>query len=867
MLFCCCALLTACAEDEQGQPSADTFDDTAEVDAVVLPPCPEGERQDGVCPPAPPQFQDWVCPAGWTQTPALTDADGGLLSLEGVTPFMRCEPPPWIEPATDCEPGTMPLYGHAECMPHGDSCPASGQSWPDEGVIRGRVPEFTGRIWYALQGASAGGDGSISAPFASPQQAQDAASPGDIIALSVGTFDGQFSIQTSTAWVGACVAQTILTGPAVTSSEDRTPILSFSANGGARLRDLTLTGSRQGIRIEGISTPVILSDLFIDEVVAAGIVIKGANTAATLTDVWIANTQPDPITQNFGNGLQATEGASVELTRVSLTQNHNLGVLFAEGQLTAQDIVVADTQPNASTEELGIGLMVAQSEATVSRVALLRNHTYGALIQGQTTLSASDLTARDTRAGQKDQFRGHGLYLTGKSAATLRGVTMVGNVCNGMNTWDSTLDVDGLWVSDTKPCIKTPLDNYVFRRAGLVMNAGTQATIQHAAFAANGSAGIDMDSIDNGEDSFDTTRTVLKDIWISDTRAGFVSQGVGLRVAYKSEATVERAVLLQNYGTGICVEDAALTLSDGVVAQGTGSSLQEFDTLGMGVRIGDRYKGEEDTTASFQRLYISQADVAGLSINSSINPSQPGKLGDPSEVTVKDLTVDRTEPQVVDEDWGVGLLIEGPGHTLTLERAAITNSFAVGLSVSSNSSLDATDLRITDTKPRKDIGRFGTGAQFLGGAQATLTHLFIARNQFFGLAILDAKTSVTANHAIIQNTEPNDPALCRGETCGDNLSAGGGIFVAASAELTLTNFNIQDNAWIGLFVENSLIDTQDGLITRNLIGLTLLGEFPAISEIFRNVLLTGNNVDQDFSEIKIPSFEAARETLVDAQAP
>ncbi len=123
----------------------------------------------------------------------------------------------------------------------------------------------------------------------------------------------------------------------------------------------------------------------------------------------------------------------------------------------------------------------------------------------------------------------------------------------------------------------------MFRRAGLVLNAGTQATIQHAAFAANGSAGIDMDSLNNGEDTFDITRATLKDIWISDTRAGLISQGVGLRVAFKSEATAERAVLLHNYGTGIGVEDAALTLSDGLVAQGTGSSLQEFDTLGIGV--------------------------------------------------------------------------------------------------------------------------------------------------------------------------------------------------------------------------------------------------------------------------------------------
>ncbi len=134
-LLCCCAILASCSENEPNEPSttqSDTFDavDASNTDSLSLPPCSHGERQDGVCPPALPQFQDWICPEGWTQTPALVDVDGGPLAIEGIAPFMRCEPPPWIEPPSDCEPGTMPLYGQATCVSHGDTCPASGQPWP-----------------------------------------------------------------------------------------------------------------------------------------------------------------------------------------------------------------------------------------------------------------------------------------------------------------------------------------------------------------------------------------------------------------------------------------------------------------------------------------------------------------------------------------------------------------------------------------------------------------------------------------------------------------------------------------------------------------------------------------------------------------
>lgn len=97
---------------------------------------------------------------------------------------------------------------------------------------------------------------------------------------------------------------------------------------------------------------------------------------------------------------------------------------------------------------------------------------------------------------------------------------------------------------------------------------------------------------------------------------------------------------------------------------------------------------------------------------------------------------------------------------------------------------------------------------------------------------------------------PCAESTCPGEGAGANVA------VISGATLNVENFVITGSPWIGLAVQtDSNVTAKDGVITENLIGLNLISSKVNITEAFLNVLLLGNNVDQDFSEITIPQVK------------
>ena len=107
------------------------------------------------------------CPEGWRE---VTDDGTGVVV---------CDPWPETGPG-DCADDEAHLPGEPGCERVGPACP-SGDYAEDLPTDR--------TIVYVLAGASSGGDGSITSPFASLEDATAASMPTDVIAVGRGTYE------------------------------------------------------------------------------------------------------------------------------------------------------------------------------------------------------------------------------------------------------------------------------------------------------------------------------------------------------------------------------------------------------------------------------------------------------------------------------------------------------------------------------------------------------------------------------------------------------------------------------------------------------------------------------------------------------
>ena len=90
----------------------------------------------------------------------------------------------------------------------GTPCPEG--EWPDEATIRAHAPGYEGRIIYVVSGATGVGTGARTDPYGQLNRGLSGASPGDIVALSTGTFDDAAFMRSEVALVGACVSGTVI---------------------------------------------------------------------------------------------------------------------------------------------------------------------------------------------------------------------------------------------------------------------------------------------------------------------------------------------------------------------------------------------------------------------------------------------------------------------------------------------------------------------------------------------------------------------------------------------------------------------------------------------------------------------------------
>jgi hypothetical protein len=217
-------------------------------------------------------------------------------------------------------------------------------------------------VLHVRAGGGPGGSGTADAPFGTIAEAVAAAVPGSVIALGRGRFAEAVALPAGVTLWGACVAETEVACPVPSESSGTLAV------GGAdtEVRNLRVGGSCHGIRVGGADAALRLDDVVIAGAMTLGLRV-GERAALSGRNVVVRDTQPDASDGAFGRGLQASARAQVDLGRVSFERNGEGGVTVAdEGTgVRLSDVAIRDTACRPSDGQLGRGIHLQDGRVEV----------------------------------------------------------------------------------------------------------------------------------------------------------------------------------------------------------------------------------------------------------------------------------------------------------------------------------------------------------------------------------------------------------------------------------------------------------------------------------------------------------------------
>lgn len=325
----------------------------------------------------------------------------------------------WERPL-DCEIGTMPVIGEAECQLAGSACPEG--DWPAV------IPESE-QVIYVQPGGE--GDGSSAdSPLGTIGEAITLAQDDSLILLSKGTHLGNIIVEKAVSILGTCPEGTILQGEvgmgemvtAVLPSgtmEDPTSetgetlaVVYIRGETSVSIRDLTITGDNVGLFINGEEPlKVVLEGLVLNELIDSSVIIRAGLAEVNAHSLSIRNTRHRADLDN-GSGIKI-HGGTMLLTRSVLDTNFYGGITCDSAiddpryaQLEVSNSIVMNTKPSPVGARLGgiqgYGLSSWRCDMTVNQVLLENNHFYGIGVFNEHELPAilklDDVIVRGTKS-------------------------------------------------------------------------------------------------------------------------------------------------------------------------------------------------------------------------------------------------------------------------------------------------------------------------------------------------------------------------------------------------------------------------------------------------------------------------------------
>jgi hypothetical protein len=452
------------------------------------------------------------CPAGTMLFPGSNvcqpgDWAGCGAGFEPDDSGWGCKP---VVPAQPCTQATREALGQTSCVPVGDcAAPVSSDATLFVDITR-TVPD----------------DGTH---FSTIKAALAAAPSGAKVFIGAGQYAEQLTAARPVTLVGKCPAQTHIVGygtwPSlrVTSAGValegltlRGGYVGLSLSGGSSLtgKDLVLDGNNAvGISLAEAGSSVTLSNSVIRNTASSGsfpgwgvsiqngstatftdcalvanhvtaLRASGTDSSITATRVVVRDTQAG-VTNDWGRGAVAQNGANLTLDHVSISSSVEIGVVLAVNSLaTLTDVVVRDTQLN-SAGAFGRAINVSDSsKLTLVHSTLSRNRDASLMVVGVGALAdvRSSVIYSTTRA-QNDVARG--ITVQEEGGLALSGSAVVGSVEGGVVIVD-----EGTWGSLGRSAVlQTATDAKGGFGHGLVMGL-SNVDARDCQFGSNGATGI-----------------------------------------------------------------------------------------------------------------------------------------------------------------------------------------------------------------------------------------------------------------------------------------------------------------------------------------------------------------------------------------
>jgi len=701
------ATLTACSgkngsgTDSSTDGSTDGLDDT-DGTGPAPPALPEA--------PAPPVLTP--CPDGWRE---VEDPDTGAVTCD-----------PWPEGgAHECADDEAHFPGEPGCTTIGTPC-GTGDWATDLPTDR--------TIIYVRAGEPSGGDGSETAPYATIAEAMGDASPGDVVAVSKGTFEEIVAIAAGVTLWGACTAETEITSsvPADTSGTV------IPARSDAEVRNLTITGERNGVFNNAAGRTMAITGVVIRNTRMNGVYNTGE---ITMRDVAIRNIRGSTTLADRGMGINVLGGGVADISRVVVEGSRVVGVYAgqADTSITARDLVVRGTLPSEDSLDFGYGLVVQEgATGVVERAWIEANRTGGIHVHHGASLQASDIVVRDSRACELDGTLGRGIMVETDSALQLSRAHIDFNRDAGiMLMTSSQAVVSDIVITDTQRSTFDDMSGFgiaMMQASDLEVTRAILDGNHHAGFASSG-AGTTMTLVD-----VSVYRTQV-------ARSESVIAAAGIWASSGSEATITRAHLEGNVRTGMRLNglETSVTVLDLTILETTG--IPEFNS-GFGLWIFD------GAHATIERVLIENNRDLGVSAD-----------GDGTELTLTDAVIKDTRSQDGTGLWGRGLQAIYGAH-IYLTRTVLEHNRELGLSVvHPGTDVIGTDVVIRDTIERGCAsstceGRgHGCGISALGEAHVDLTSFLITGNVLCGLQICYGWDPATGLFAIGGQVDLHDGAV------------------------------------------------------------------------------------------------------------
>lgn len=483
---------------------------------------------------------------------------------------------------TDCELGSMKVFGETSCSPVGwtdcgDGFEKDPSGWGCHEIVPDAACTGATRAAVGSKTCVPVGDCSAAFPpanatlFVDPNGSTDsthfrtieaaalASRSGDVIAVEAGKYHESVQLDRSVTLVGRCAEKVVLDG---TSLPD--PGLIVDAE--VKVSGLTLQNFLVAIQL---SAGIELTDSVLDANKDAGIYAEGTSIHASMARSVIRDTAPADLTTAFG--LDLAKGTTMDVTDSAIVGNQGAGILVAPSSTV--NVVTSVVAYNAfdSQQSGGYGINGQGGSGTVSRSVFVGNHEAGIRAYKSGTFTVDHTVVRGTKAGANQ--RGYGLVAA--NSGTLTATSVVVAETEGVG-----VAVEGATASITDAVVRAQQESldHDFGDGAYVFNGGS-ITLTRVALLENGRAGLDV--FDQG------TTATLDHVLVAQTRglAGG-DMGLGVAIGFQAHATIDSTIIASNRHTGIYAFDGGtLDLTKSAVRDTTPRLVDA--PLGHGVLVTD----------------------------------------------------------------------------------------------------------------------------------------------------------------------------------------------------------------------------------------------------------------------------------------